>query len=153
MTKHLISAAQFNIALAYSTGQGVEKSDTKMKYWYAKAAESGNTAAQLRMGFLNLGEGERAARRNEARRYFRMAAQSGDATAVAELRKIDGGSIKEMEEEEEEEEGGDRSSRRESSLSVVLVGAVADGEGSRHQRNPLVSPKHNAAAAAADCVA
>ena len=41
--------AQFDLALCYSEGDGVEQSDEKAAYWYTKSAEQGNSAAQYNL--------------------------------------------------------------------------------------------------------
>ena len=81
-----MSAAQYNLALAFSMGQGVDLSEEKMIHWFERAAELGNTAAQIRLGFLNLGEDGRKVQIETAKVYFRLAAESGSTVAVEQLK-------------------------------------------------------------------
>ena len=44
-------AVQYNLGLAYETGEGVEKGMVEAVRWYHKAADQGNAWAQNRLGF------------------------------------------------------------------------------------------------------
>ena len=122
-----MSAAQYNLALAFSMGQGVDLSEEKMIHWFERAAELGNTAAQIRLGFLNLGEDGRKVQIETAKVYFRLAAESGSTVAVEQLQKLEGGTRKD-----------DHSDARTSRDSSSTAASPAP-EGTR--RNPLSPTK------------
>lgn len=44
--------SQFNLALCYWKGEGVEQSLSKAAYWYEKAAEQGHAKAQHNLRLL-----------------------------------------------------------------------------------------------------
>ncbi len=52
--------AQFNLALSYEKGQGIEKSETEAVKWYRKSADQGDALAQLNLGICySIGRGIR----------------------------------------------------------------------------------------------
>ena len=62
-----------------------------MEFWFERAADMGNVAAQLKMGYIKLGK-EINSRKTpdieKAKAFFRMAADNGSADAEQELRKL-----------------------------------------------------------------
>src|SRR6266498_2255297 len=44
--------AQYNLAVCYINGEGIEKNLEKAFYWFQKAAENGNIDAQCCLGYL-----------------------------------------------------------------------------------------------------
>jgi hypothetical protein len=79
--------AQYNLAIAISTGQGVAKDYTQAFHWFYKAATRGLVTAQSRLGLLYVtGEGV-AKDAIEAHKWFIVAARGGDAPAQENLQK------------------------------------------------------------------
>ena len=75
------AAAQFNLGLMYSTGEGVPRNYTEATRWYRMAAEQGFAEAQVYLGLMYL-DGRSVPRNyTEAVRWFRMAAEQGFAEA------------------------------------------------------------------------
>jgi len=79
-------AAQFNLALCYKRGEGVEQSDSAAAaHWFLKAAEQGTALAQTNLGFAHyLGEGVPQDAR-EAVKWWELAAAQGEANAQHNL--------------------------------------------------------------------
>ena len=71
------TSAQFNLALCYEDGKGVEKNAEEAVKWYKKAAEQGLAEAQVNLGFC-YAEG-RGVEKNEAEALncFKKAAEQG----------------------------------------------------------------------------
>jgi TPR repeat protein len=46
------AAAQHNLGVMYTTGEGVPENDTEAVKWYRKAAEQGNVSAQNNLGAM-----------------------------------------------------------------------------------------------------
>lgn len=69
--------AQFNLAVKYSTGHGVEKDEVEALKWFTKAADNGDAKAQYNVGVCY--NNAIGTERNEAlaSKYFRMAADQG----------------------------------------------------------------------------
>ena len=44
--------AQFNVGVAYATGEGVPQDDAEAAQWYRLAAEQGDASAQLNLGVI-----------------------------------------------------------------------------------------------------
>ena len=75
--------AQYELGLCYGQGNGVERSLTKAKKWYCKAAKSGHGGAQRMLGFRNLeGAPEDLV---EAVEWYRKAAAKGQTNAQFNL--------------------------------------------------------------------
>jgi hypothetical protein len=73
--------AQFNIAVVYRDGHGVEQNYTEAARWYLLAAEQGHAFAQSDLGFLYLNGLGVNADYGKALTWLRLAALQGDAQA------------------------------------------------------------------------
>lgn len=76
---------ELELAADYFAGRGVPKDLTQSAYWYRKAADQGNPAAQVYLGYMytvGIGLPEDKA---EAIRWYRRAASSGNAEAEVNL--------------------------------------------------------------------
>ncbi|MEI7844134.1 MAG: tetratricopeptide repeat protein [Gallionellaceae bacterium] len=77
--------AQYNLALMYSEGRGVEKNDGEAAKWFTKAAEQGDAIAQNRLGLM-YGTGNGVEENEvEAIRWLRKAAEQGDAIPIGNV--------------------------------------------------------------------
>jgi TPR repeat protein len=79
------AAAEYNLGVIESQGQGVPKDDAKAAQWFLKAAQQGNVRAQYNLGAMyELGEGvlQDSA---QAALWFRKAAEQGNANAQSNL--------------------------------------------------------------------
>lgn len=75
------ASAQFNLALIYANGVGVEKDALQAAAWYRKAAAQGNVPAQFNLGVM-YAKGEGVTKDDQqAVIWFRKAAESGHARA------------------------------------------------------------------------
>ena len=87
--------AQFNLALCYSQGKGVEENQSEAVRWYRAAAEQGDQKAAEALARLRKKEAAEAfilgvachekGEYTQAVQHFRTAAESGDATAQFNL--------------------------------------------------------------------
>jgi TPR repeat protein len=77
--------AQYNIALMYEQGLGIEKNEKEAVFWYKESAKKGNSAAQYNLGvcFEN-GIGTEVDFK-KANYWYRKASVQGDELAVANL--------------------------------------------------------------------
>jgi TPR repeat protein len=75
------AAAQFNLALMYVTGQGVQQDNTAAALWFRKAADQGYALAQSNLGVLYRDGRGVPQDHTEAVKWFRKAADQGDAVA------------------------------------------------------------------------
>lgn len=73
--------ASLRLAMAYYEGKGVARDLAAAKHWGEKAAEAGDSEAQMMMGFIAREENDHA----KAVKYYLMAAESGDAEACAQV--------------------------------------------------------------------
>jgi len=80
--------AQFNIGLAYQTGDGVGVDPILAGVWYGRAAELGYAPAMINLAFLSAERGEQ----QEALRLYTQAAELGEIIAQLEVaeRYLDG---------------------------------------------------------------
>ena len=75
------ATAQFNLAVMYLTGRGVQQDYSAAALWFRKAAEQGYARAQSNLGTLYR-DGQGVAQNDaEAVMWFRKAADQGDAVA------------------------------------------------------------------------
>jgi TPR repeat protein len=77
--------SQFNVALMYENGIGVEKDEVQALAWYLKSAQQGNAAAQYNLAVLyENGRGTEVdfAQANE---WYRSASLQGDPLAIGNL--------------------------------------------------------------------
>ena len=82
------AGAQFNLALCYRNGRGLEKNDTEAVQWYHKAAEQGYAEAQYNLGYCYLmGYGVKK-NHPEAIKWFRKAAEQEFEPAQKILKKL-----------------------------------------------------------------
>ncbi|MBO5122781.1 MAG: sel1 repeat family protein, partial [Oscillospiraceae bacterium] len=79
------AAAQFNLALCYEQGEGVEKSQSEAIRWYRAAAEQGVVEAQLSLASYYFDGDGVAQDLSKAAHWFRAAAQQGHAGAQYNL--------------------------------------------------------------------
>ena len=78
-------AAQNNLGVMYSLGQGVARDDAEAVKWFRKAAEQGNADAQNNLGLMfSLGRGAKKYDA-EAVKWYRMAAEQGHVAAQFSL--------------------------------------------------------------------
>ncbi len=77
--------AQFNLAIMYKNGEGVEQSYTEVVKWYRKAAEQGYAEAQNNLAIMyNNGDGVEQSY-TEAVKWYRKAVEQGHVTAQFNL--------------------------------------------------------------------
>ena len=77
--------AQFDLGLAYYSGQGVPQDDKEAVKWFRKVAEQGNAKAQSNLGVMyDTGQGVPQDYK-EAVKWYRKAAEQGDAPAQYNL--------------------------------------------------------------------
>jgi hypothetical protein len=79
------SDSQFNVALMYELGIGIDKNEKEAVNWYDKSASQGNSAAQFNLGVLY--ENGRGTQIDylKANEWYRMASVQGDALAIGNL--------------------------------------------------------------------
>lgn len=78
-------AAQFDLAICYANGTGVEKDERQAVYWYTKAAEQEHTTAQFNLGVCYANGIGIKQDFDQAVYWYRKAAEQGDATAQNNL--------------------------------------------------------------------
>jgi len=78
--------AQYQLAIRYSSGNGVPKDDLEAVKWFRKSAESGHAMAQVTLGLI-CREGSRGVKEDAAQAvdWFRKAANQGNANGQSEL--------------------------------------------------------------------
>lgn len=76
---------QFNLALMYEQGMGIDKNEKEAVFWYQKAAEQGNANAQFNLGVLHENGRGTAVDFAQANQWYRKAAVQGDALAIGNL--------------------------------------------------------------------
>lgn len=77
--------AQYEVALMYSTGDGIAKSESEARKWLERAAEQGHAAAEYELGSA-LHEGRGAVQDYErAAKWMQRAAEHGNAQAQLAL--------------------------------------------------------------------
>jgi len=80
--------AQFNLAMKYDNGRGLEKNYKKAFLYYKLAADQGHTDAQYNVGLMyQFGEGV-CQNYKQAIKYFRMANSNESLEAEISLKKI-----------------------------------------------------------------
>ena len=80
-----LAAAQYNLGVAYETGDGVMEDDAEAVRWYQKAADAGHARAPYALG-LKYASGDGVGRDSaEAIRWYRLAAARGNAEAQNDL--------------------------------------------------------------------
>ena len=83
--------AQTNLGVLYYEGRGVQQDSRRALEWLLQGAEQGNQEAQVRLGTLyQYGRGNVPQNLNEAKRWFRLAADQGSTEASAQLRLLGG---------------------------------------------------------------
>jgi TPR repeat protein len=76
---------ELELAADYFAGRGVPKDLTQSAYWYRKAADQGNPAAQVYLGYMyTVGMGV-PQDKTEAIRWYRRAASAGNAEAEVNM--------------------------------------------------------------------
>ena len=76
---------QFNLALMYEQGMGIDKNEKEAAFWYQKSAELGNANAQFNLGVLFENGRGTAVDFARANQWYRKAAVQGDALAIGNL--------------------------------------------------------------------
>ena len=79
------AAAQYNLALMYSEGEGVTQNYKEAVKWFRKAAELGDAAAQYDLAFMYISGTGVTQNNREAVKWYRKAAEQGDAKAQFNL--------------------------------------------------------------------
>lgn len=79
------SPAQAEIARAYATGEGVQRSDVDAAKWYRLAAEKGFCVAQFNLGVLTCSGRGVKQDYTEGRKWFLKAAEQGDVLSQHQL--------------------------------------------------------------------
>jgi len=81
--------AQFDLAIAYAMGDGIQKDEKKAFYWFHKSARAGHIEAKYYMG-LSFLEG-RGVRRDIhlARYWFKQAVKAGHKRAIFYLAEVE----------------------------------------------------------------
>lgn len=79
-------SAEYNLGICYERGLGIERNMSKAANLYKAAAALGHTGAQYNLGvFYEHGLGGFSVDKNEAARFYRMAAEAGDEDAMNNL--------------------------------------------------------------------
>ena len=79
--------AQYNVALCYEKGEGVEQDHTQAAHWYTKAAEQGHAEAQCNLGACYALSRGVEQDYTQAVYWFRKAAEQGDPYAIEVLQR------------------------------------------------------------------
>lgn len=79
------SDSQFNVALMYEQGLGVDKDEKEAVLWYGKSASQGNAAAQFNLGVLYENGRGTAIDYEKANEWYRKASVQGDPLAIGNL--------------------------------------------------------------------
>ena len=77
--------SQYNVALMYEQGIGVEKDDKEAVAWYEKSASQGNAVAQYNLGVLYENGRGTEIDFTKANEWYRKASVQGDAMAIGNL--------------------------------------------------------------------
>jgi uncharacterized protein len=77
--------SQYNVALVYEKGLGVDKDEAEAVIWYAKSAAQGNAAAQFNLGVLYENGRGTPVDFAQAREWYRRASSQRDALAIGNL--------------------------------------------------------------------
>ena len=78
------AAAQYSLAVMYTSGRGVIEDDAEAVKWYRLAAEQGYAAAQNNLGFM-YANGEGVPKDDaEAVKWYRLAAEQGYAAGAVQ---------------------------------------------------------------------
>ncbi|MEO8614046.1 MAG: tetratricopeptide repeat protein [Luteolibacter sp.] len=77
--------SQFNLALMFEKGIGVEKDEKQAVVWYEKSALNGNAAAQFNLGVLYENGRGTAVDFAKANEWYRKASVQGDPLAIGNL--------------------------------------------------------------------
>lgn len=79
------ATAQYNLGVAYSLDDGLEKDMDKAIEWFKKSAQNANADAAFNLGVIYMGSKDVAADYHQAKLYFEKAANQNDARAMAAL--------------------------------------------------------------------
>lgn len=77
--------SQFNVALMYEKGIGIEKDEKEAVVWYGKSAAQGNSAAQFNLGVMYENGRGTAVDFAKANEWYRKASVQGDPLAIGNL--------------------------------------------------------------------
>lgn len=77
--------SQFNVALMFEKGMGVEKDEKQAVVWYEKSATQGNASAQFNLGVLYENGRGTPVDFAKAGEWYRKASVQGDALAIGNL--------------------------------------------------------------------
>ncbi len=120
--------SQYNLALMYEHGIGVDKNEKEAIVWYGKSAALGNAAAQFNLGvFYENGRGTEVdfAKANEC---YRKASVQGDALAIGNLGMlyVRGQGVKE---------------NKVAGVALLLVSATEDPSPENHARQNVAATR------------
>lgn len=79
------SDSQYNVALMYELGIGIDKNEKEAVNWYDKSASQGNSAAQFNLGVLYENGRGTQIDYSKANEWYRKASVQGDALAIGNL--------------------------------------------------------------------
>jgi TPR repeat protein len=79
------AVAEYQLALLYEKGQGIQRNAAQACFWYEQAANHGSARAQFALGFLHTQGQLKPLNFMEAARWFEQAARQGDAEAQYNL--------------------------------------------------------------------
>jgi TPR repeat protein len=120
--------SQFNVALMYEQGIGVDKDEKEAVVWYDKAASQGSAAAQFNLGVLY--ENGRGTKVDfvKANEWYRKASVQGDALAIGNLGMlyVQGHGVKE---------------NKVAGVALLLVSATLDASPENHAKQNLKSTR------------
>ena len=81
--------AQFDLALMYAKGDGVQKNEREAFKWFHKSARNNHTEAKFYMG-LSFAQGRGVKKQAQLARYwFKLAVKAGHREAIAHLANIE----------------------------------------------------------------
>ena len=83
-----LSLAQYNLAILYFMGQGVEQNDEQAFFWTREAAQQGHLGAQYNLGSLYLDGRGVAQDANTGRDWMERAARAGHGPAAISLARM-----------------------------------------------------------------
>ena len=80
--------AQYNLAIMYDEGDGIEQDKQKAVYWYTKAAKQGLSEAQYNLVLLyDKGDGIEQ-NRSLAKKYYQQACDGDSQEACSKLKQL-----------------------------------------------------------------
>lgn len=80
-----LAEAQYNLAIFYEEGLGVQPDIVNAMYWYRKAAEQGHIRSQYKLGLIYLDETTLPMDSDQGIEWLRLAARQDDANSFYKL--------------------------------------------------------------------